>query len=458
MLFSSITFLYYFLLLLIIVYFIVPNKYKNITLLIFSLLFYFLGEPKYIIVLLLSCVLNYIFGKLVTSKNKKLFLLLAVIYNILQLLIFKYTDFFISNFNLLFKTSIPFMHIVMPIGISFFTFQTLGYVIDVYNDKHKPASSLIDFMTYVCLFPQLVAGPIVRYRDIKEELTNRTLSYSKFSEGVKRFIIGLSKKVLLANVLGEALGSLVEVNFLSSWLKPIIFTLQLYFDFSGYSDMAIGLGLIFGFRFLENFNYPLIASSITDFWRRWHISLSSWFRDYVYIPLGGNRVSKLKWIRNIFIVWFLTGFWHGASWNFIIWGLYFGVILVIEKLFLAKYLEKTKILKYVYSLTIIIISFLIFNSNSLNEITISLKNMFFINNIPFSSKETVYYLKNYFFLLVIAIIAATPLFKNIICKIKKTKFGIMIDILEPVVYTCLLTLTTAFLIDASFNPFLYFRF
>ena len=298
MLFSSITFIYYFLPILLIVYFIVPSRYRNLVLLIFSLLFYFLGEPKYIIVLILSCVINYVFSKLMIKKKTKILLILAIIYNVGQLLIFKYTDFFIENVNSLFGFDIEFMRIVMPIGISFFTFQALGYVIDVYNEKHPPANSLMEFMTYISLFPQLIAGPIVRYADVRDALKNRTTNFSKMSEGIKRFIIGLSKKVLLANILGEFVELCVEETLLSSWLRPIAFTLQIYFDFSGYSDMAIGLGLMFGFRFLENFNYPLIASSITDFWRRWHISLSSWFRDYVYIPLGGNRVSKLKFIRN----------------------------------------------------------------------------------------------------------------------------------------------------------------
>ena len=350
------------------------------------------------------------------------------------------------------------MYIVMPIGISFFTFQALGYVVDVYNENHKPAKNIFDFMTYVCLFPQLIAGPIVRYSDIENELYNRTTSYNKFSEGIKRFTIGLSKKVLIANVLGEFATLLIEETVLSSWLKPILFTLQIYFDFSGYSDMAIGLGLMFGFNFKENFNYPLIASSITDFWRRWHISLSSWFRDYVYIPLGGNRVTVLKWIRNLFIVWFLTGFWHGASWNFIIWGLYFGVLLVIEKIFFKKYLDKTKIIKYIYTSIIVIISFLIFNSNTTTEIINSLKNMFFINDIPLTSNESLYYFKSNLLLLIISIISATPLLKNIITKIKNTKLKILIDVLEPIVYLLLLILCTAYLIDASFNPFLYFRF
>ncbi len=459
MIFSSIVFIYYFLPLLLLIYFLVPSSWKNFILLVFSLLFYFLGEPKYIIVLILSCIINYFLSKLIEKrKHKKLYLTIACIYNIGQLLIFKYTDFFISNINNLFHSNIPFMYIVMPIGISFFTFQALGYVIDVYKGKHKSAPNLLVFMTYVCLFPQLIAGPIVRYSDINKELVSRTHTFDKTYEGIKRFIIGLSKKVLLANVLGEFSKSLVTDTLLASWLKPISFTLQIYFDFSGYSDMAIGLGLILGFRFLENFNYPLIAKSITDFWRRWHISLSSWFRDYVYIPLGGNRVKKIKWLRNILIVWFLTGFWHGASWNFIIWGLYFGILLIIEKLFLGKYLEKTKVLKYIYTLLIVVISFLIFNANSVSEIFMSLKNMFMLNNIPLTDKVTNYYFRSYLVLLIISIISATPLIKVLTTKIKSSKYKIILDILEPITYLGLLTLSTAFLIDASFNPFLYFRF
>ena len=459
MIFSSILFLYYFLPLLLIIYFIIPSKYKNLVLLTFSLIFYFLGEPKYIIILLISCVINYILSKQIgKNKHSKLYLIIALILNIGTLFIFKYTDFFISNINNIFNTNIGYMYLVMPIGISFFTFQALGYIIDVYNKKHKPAKNIINYMTYICLFPQLIAGPIVRYSTIENELETRTHNYDNFANGVKRFIIGLSKKVLLANVLGEFTKSFLTETVLSSWLKPIGYTLQIYFDFSGYSDMAIGLGLMFGFKFLENFNYPLIASSITDFWRRWHISLSSWFRDYVYIPLGGNRVNKLKWLRNLFVVWFLTGFWHGASWNFIIWGLYFGIILVIEKLFIGKYIEKTKIFKHIYSLIIIVISFLIFNSNTTNEIFNSLKNMFFLNNLEIVNNETIYYLRSYLVLLIIAIISATPLIKNIILKLNQTKTKNIISLLEPITYIILLILSTAFLIDESFNPFLYFRF
>ena len=462
MLFSSIIFIYFFIPLLILVYFITPKKYRNIPLLIFSLIFYFLGEPKYIIILILCCTINYYISKLMVhkkyKKHKKKLLLLALIYDIGQLLYFKYTDFFITNINNIFNLDLSLLHVIMPIGISFFTFQIIAYIADVYKGVHKPSKNLLDFTMYVSLFPQLIAGPIVRYADVEKEITKRETNFNKFSEGIKRFVIGLAKKVLLANVLGEFAGLLVEETVLSAWLKPILFTLQIYFDFSGYSDMAIGLGLMLGFHFLENFNYPLIAKSITDFWRRWHMSLSSWFRDYVYIPLGGNRVSKLKWIRNLFIVWFLTGFWHGANWNFIIWGLYFGTLLVIEKFLLGKLLEKTKIIKYIYTSIIVIISFLIFSVETVPEIITNLKNMFLLSDIPFTSLETNYYLRSYLVLLIISIIGATPLFKIIIGKLKETKLKIVIDILEPIYLISLLLLCTAFLIDASFNPFLYFRF
>jgi len=460
MLFSSIVFIYYFLPLLLIVYFIVPKKYKNLVLLLFSLIFYFIGEPKYIIILLSSCIINYYLGIQIEKKNKpKIFLILAILYNVIQLLIFKYTDFFIQNINNIFHSKIPLLYIVMPIGISFFTFQTLGYVIDIYQKKHSSAKNLLDFMMYVCLFPQLVAGPIVRYSDIATQVTNRDINYETFSEGIKRFVSGLSKKVLLANVLGEFTQSILVETVLSSWVKPIFYTLQIYFDFSGYSDMAIGLGLMFGFHFKENFNYPLIAISITSFWRKWHISLSSWFRDYIYIPLGGNRVSKVKWFRNIFIVWFLTGFWHGASWNFIIWGLYFCIILLLEKIFLKKYLDKMKFVNHIYSLIIIVISFLIFSVNSTTELLDNLKNMFFLNKLPVINHEIIYQLKNYLVLFIVAIIASTPIMSIIIKKLRNTsKLNKVINILEPIYYLLLLIMSTAFLIDASFNPFLYFRF
>ena len=460
MLFSSITFLYYFLPILLIIYLIVPSKFKNIVLLMFSLLFYFYGEPKYILILLLSCFINYIAARLIEKyrNHSKKILILVILYNIVQLLYFKYTDFLIININSLLNTNFGLLRVIMPIGISFFTFQTLSYVIDVYKTDVKASNSFINFATYVSLFPQLVAGPIVRYKTIAEELENRNTNYYNFGNGVKRFIIGLAKKILIANVIGElctSLSGMESVTVLSSWINAIGFTLQIYFDFSGYSDMAIGLGLMFGFHFLENFNYPFIAKSITDFWRRWHISLSSFFRDYVYIPLGGNRVSKIRWFRNIFIVWFLTGFWHGAAWNFIIWGLYFAVLLLLEKNIWGKYLEKTKVFKYVYSLFFVVISFVIFNSNSLTEVIDSLKNMFFINKIDFINSETIYHIRNYIVILIIASIASTPIIKNIFNKLKNNN---ILSVLEIIYYMVLLIVITAFLIDSSFNPFLYFRF
>lgn len=457
MLFSSITFLFYFLPILLIIYFIVPKKFKNLVLFIFSLFFYFYGEPKYGFLLLLSCIINYIMGNLIDKHRKygKIFLIIAFVYDIGSLLYFKYLDFFIENINNIFKSEILLFNIIMPIGISFFTFQTISYVVDIYNKKVEPSKSFLNFATYVCLFPQLVAGPIVRYETIANELKNRESNFDTFALGVKRFTIGLAKKVLIANLLGEmctSLASLPNGSVMSYLFQTVGYTLQIYFDFSGYSDMAIGLGLFFGFHFLENFNYPLIASSITDFWRRWHISLSSFFRDYVYIPLGGNRVSLLKWIRNIFIVWFLTGFWHGASWNFILWGLYFASFLVLEKKIYGKYLNNTKVFKYIYTIILVVISFVIFNSQSLNDIKIFLSSMFGLNNLPLINNETLYYIRSYLVLLIIAIIASTPSLKVIGNKLKKLEF------LEPVIYIGIIILVTAYLVDTSFNPFLYFRF
>ena len=460
MLFSSITFLYYFLPIVLIIYLITPNKLKNSVLLIFSLLFYFYGEPSYIIILLLTSFINYLSARLIEKyRNKaKLILVFAILYNIIQLLYFKYADFFIININNILNINLGLLRVLMPIGISFFTFQTLSYVVDVYKKEVKASKSFLDFTTYVSLFPQLIAGPIVRYKDIEKQLNKRKTTFDDFGNGVKRFIIGLSKKVLIANVLGELCASITcisEITVIASWINAIAFTLQIYFDFSGYSDMAIGLGLMFGFHFLENFNYPFIAKSITDFWRRWHISLSSFFRDYIYIPLGGNRVNKLKWFRNIFIVWFLTGFWHGAAWNFIIWGLFFAILLILEKLVWGKYIDKTKVFKYIYTIFFVIISFTIFNANSLNEVLINLKNMFLINNIKIINLETIYYIRNYIVILIIAIIASTPLLKLIVNKIK---YKTILDILEVIILFILLIVVTAFLVDSSFNPFLYFRF
>ena len=463
MLFTSISFLYYFLPIVLILYFITPKKYRNYILLIFSIIFYMYGEPKYVILMLVEIIVAY-FGALLIDKYKsKEIFLITIIIHIGLLCVFKYTDLFIGTINSIFKTNISFLNIALPIGISFYTFQILSYVIDVYRGKVKVQKNILKLATYVSLFPQLIAGPIVRYETICGELDNRDETIEKFSLGVRRFIIGLAKKVLIANMLGELCTkfSLVdERSVLFYWIFAISYMLQVYFDFSAYSDMAIGLGKMFGFTFLENFNYPFISKSITEFWRRWHISLSSWFKDYVYIPLGGSRKGTLKLVRNILIVWFLTGIWHGAAYNFILWGLFIGVFLVIEKLWLSKYISKLpKVLRNIYVLFIIMISFIMFNAGSINEAFFNIKGLFGLNKEVFINNYTIYYLKSYLIVLIIAIFGATPLFKNIIEKLKKSKcLNKIINILEPIFLVILLLLVTAYLIDSSYNPFLYFRF
>lgn len=463
MLFTSISFLYYFLPTIIILYFITPKKYRNYILLIFSIIFYMYGEPKYVILMLVEILVAY-FGALLIDKYKsKEIFLITIIIHIGLLCVFKYTDLFIGTINSIFKTNISFLNIALPIGISFYTFQILSYVIDVYRGKVKVQKNILKLATYVSLFPQLIAGPIVRYETICDELDNRDETIEKFSLGTRRFIIGLAKKVLIANMLGELCTkfSLVdERSVLFYWIFAISYMLQVYFDFSAYSDMAIGLGKMFGFTFLENFNYPFISKSITEFWRRWHISLSSWFKDYVYIPLGGSRKGTLKLVRNILIVWFLTGIWHGAAYNFILWGLFIGVFLVIEKLWLSKYISKLpKFLRNIYVLFIIMISFIMFNAGSINEAFFNIKGLFGLNKEVFINNYTIYYLKSYLIVLIIAIFGATPLFKNIIEKLKKSKcLNKIINILEPIFLVILLLLVTAYLIDSSYNPFLYFRF
>ena len=463
MLFTSISFLYYFLPTIIILYFITPKKYRNYILLIFSIIFYMYGEPKYVILMLVEILVAY-FGALLIDKYKsKEIFLVTIIIHIGLLCVFKYTDLFIGTINSIFKTNISFLNIALPIGISFYTFQILSYVIDVYRGKVKVQKNILKLATYVSLFPQLIAGPIVRYETICDELDNRDETIEKFSLGVRRFIIGLAKKVLIANMLGELCTkfSLVdERSVLFYWIFAISYMLQVYFDFSAYSDMAIGLGKMFGFTFLENFNYPFISKSITEFWRRWHISLSSWFKDYVYIPLGGSRKGILKLVRNILIVWFLTGIWHGAAYNFILWGLFIGVFLVIEKLWLSKYISKLpKFLRNIYVLFIIMISFIMFNAGSINEAFFNIKGLFGLNKEVFINNYTIYYLKSYLIVLIIAIFGATPLFKNIIEKLKKSKcLNKITNILEPIFLVILLLLVTAYLIDSSYNPFLYFRF
>ena len=467
MLFSSISFLYYFLPITLTVYFICKNKYRNIILLISSLFFYFYGEPKYTILMLISAFSAYVHGILIDKfrdkKYSKVFLVSGVSINLGILVVFKYGDFIIKNINYIFSSNINLLRLTLPIGISFYTFQTLSYVVDVYTNKAKVCRRFTNFATYVCLFPQLIAGPIVRYTTIEDELQNRTQSFEKFAYGVNRFIIGLAKKVILSNNLGllvSIISKSDEKSILSYWIVAVVFTLQIYFDFSGYSDMAIGLGRIFGFDFLENFNYPFISKSIKEFWRRWHISLSTFFRDYLYIPLGGNRVSKFRWIFNLFVVWSLTGLWHGDSWNFILWGLYFALLLIIENLFLQKLLNKLPvIIQHIYAKFFIIISFVIFNNENMKDLFNSLYNIFNFKNLILYNDFSIYYLKSYSIILIISIIASTPLLKNIIDKINESKKGEKVMSLMNVIFNVvILIVVTGYLIDGSFNPFLYFRF
>jgi len=466
-LFSSISFLYYFLPITLTVYFICKNKYRNIILLISSLFFYFYGEPKYTILMLISAFSAYVHGILIDKfrdkKYSKVFLVSGLSINLGILVIFKYGDFIIKNISYIFSLNINLLRLTLPIGISFYTFQTLSYVVDVYTNKAKVCRRFTNFATYVCLFPQLIAGPIVRYTTIEDELQNRTHSFEKFAYGVNRFIIGLAKKVILSNNLGllvSIISKSDEKSILSYWIVAVVFTLQIYFDFSGYSDMAIGLGRIFGFDFLENFNYPFISKSIKEFWRRWHISLSTFFRDYLYIPLGGNRVSKFRWIFNLFVVWSLTGLWHGDSWNFILWGLYFALLLIIENLFLQKLLNKLPvIIQHIYAKFFIIISFVIFNNENMKDLFNSLYNMFNFKNLILYNDFSIYYLKSYSIILIISIIASTPLLKNIIDKINESKKGEKVMSLMNVIFNVvILIVVTGYLIDGSFNPFLYFRF
>ena len=467
MLFSSVSFLYYFLPITLILYFVSKDKYKNIILLLASLFFYFYGEPKYTVLMLISAFSAYIHGILIEKFREKgyskLFLVSGLVVSLGILIVFKYMDFIIKNINYISNSNIKLLRLVLPIGISFYTFQGLSYIVDVYKKDAKVCRSFVDFATYVCLFPQLIAGPIVRYTTIEDELKNRTHSFDKFAYGVNRFVVGLAKKVILANNLGMIVDIMTKSNeksVLSYWMVAIFFSLQIYYDFSGYSDMAIGLGRMFGFDFLENFNYPFISKSIKEFWRRWHISLSSFFRDYVYIPLGGNRVSRGRWIFNLLIVWSLTGLWHGDSWNFILWGLYFALLLIIENLFLQNILSKLPaLIQHIYAKFFIIISFVIFNNENIKDLWSSLYNMFNFRGVDLYNDFSTYYLKSYTVLLIVSVIGATPILKNIIQKVNKNVTGQkVVSTINPILNIVLLVVVTAYLIDGSFNPFLYFRF
>ena len=470
MVFSSILFLFYFLPLILIIYFIAPKKYRNYILFLSSLVFYAWGEPKYIWIMLFSTVLDYTCGRKIhyfkeqkSFKKAKMWLMVSVIVNVSLLGFFKYSDFFISNLNSVFSLNLPLLNLLLPIGISFYTFQTMSYTIDLYRGEVDVQKSIISFGTYVTLFPQLIAGPIVRYKTVANEIDNRTESYSLFARGIKRFIIGLGKKVLLANNIGLIWSNISRGDYdpsvMTTWIGIIAFSFQIYFDFSGYSDMAIGLGNIFGFNFLENFNYPYMSKSITEFWRRWHISLGTWFREYVYIPLGGNRKGINFQIRNILIVWALTGIWHGASWNFLFWGLYFGIILSIEKLFLLQRLEKMpSFIRRIYSLSLILLSWVIFAFDSLQEGLKFIGSLFGSGNIDLYNSDSLYLITTNIVLISILFIGSTDIPKKIWSFLYDKYQGSFIYISENIGLLIVLILSVSYLVDQSYNPFLCFRF
>ncbi|MCI6745911.1 MAG: MBOAT family protein [Anaerolactibacter massiliensis] len=464
MVFSSLTFLFAYLPIVLAVYYLVPMRWRNLVLLLVSLFFYGWGEPVYILVMIFSILMNWIFGNFISRyrdsdrKKAKHFLVGCIVVNLALLGFFKYWDFFASNLNHL-GLSLPILRLSLPIGISFYTFQTMSYPIDLYRKQTDPQKSLVSFGAYVCMFPQLIAGPIVRYVDVAKQLDHRTLSRQSFYDGTRRFIVGLCKKVLLANNAGQVFETISQLpvserSVLTAWLGIILYAFQIYFDFSGYSDMAIGLGKMLGFDFPENFNYPYISDSITEFWRRWHMTLSFWFRDYVYIPLGGNRHGLKRQLINIMIVWLLTGFWHGASWNFVLWGVYYGVILIMEKLFLLKWLKKSPgWVRHVYTIFVFLIGWVLFAFTDLNAIGGYLSSLFFASGVLADGRAW-FYLRDNMVLLIVSTIACTPIAKTG-WNILNTEKG---EVLVPVLTVAGLAVCTAFIVDASYNPFLYFRF
>ena len=466
MLFSSISFLYLFLPVLL-VYYVVPKSWRNHVLLIASLLFYFVGEPVYVTLLIFSSLSDFFHSLYIEkhrgTKKAKIALTSSIIINLGMLGFFKYTDFLIGAVNGLLGTAIPLTGIELPIGISFFTFQTMSYTIDVYRGDAKAEKNLATMATFVCLFPQLVAGPIVRYLDVDRELHQRSITLDSLYSGAVRFAVGLGKKVLIANAMGSLCAdyrAVTEGSVAFAWVYAAAFALQIYFDFAGYSDMAIGLGRMLGFNFPENFDYPFISATISEFWRRWHMTLGGWFRDYLYIPLGGNRVSKGRWIFNTAVVWAATGLWHGAAWNFLWWGVYFGVLLVCEKLVWGGLLKKLGgFWRRVYVLPLLLISFAIFNASSMQQLTGDLKNMIGLGGLPLWSFETGYYLRSYAVLLLAAVVGATPLPKKLWLRFAATRAGQAVSVVaEPLFILAMLLIGTAYLVDGSFNPFLYFRF
>jgi len=452
-------------------YFAVPRKLKNLVLLIFSLVFYAWGEPKYVLIMLASITVAFVTGIFADKSRYKekaelkarLSMIIAIVWNLGFLFFFKYTNLFIKTANDIGGFGIKALEIALPIGISFYSFQTLSYVIDVYKGEVKAQRNILNLATYVALFPQLIAGPIVRYQTIEEQLTKRKESFELFSAGVKRFTYGLAKKVILANAAGalfEELSAMSNdrLSVLAAWLGIIAYTFQIFFDFSGYSDMAIGLGKMFGFEFLENFDYPYISKSITEFWRRWHISLSTWFRDYVYIPLGGNRKGKGRQVFNIMLVWALTGFWHGASWNFMGWGVYFGILLLLEKFIWGKALQKTpSAVQHIYAMFFVVIGWALFAYDDTERLINNLKNMFGLNGLPIINDMTVSKMLGFAVTFVILIIASTPLCRWLGTKIK-AKSVAAFDVVQTLSIPVLLILSAAYLVSSSYNPFLYFRF
>ncbi|ABR48143.1 membrane bound O-acyl transferase, MBOAT family protein [Alkaliphilus metalliredigens QYMF] len=468
MVFSSLLFTFAFLPVTVVLYYSLGKNFKNIVLLTASLFFYAWGEPVYVVLMCSSILMNYCIGRLigegdVSRQKKKLYLIISLVLNLGCLAYFKYFGMIISTISSIGGWNLNVSTPALPIGISFYTFQILSYVIDVYREKIKPQKSLILCAVYITMFPQLVAGPIVNYVDIESQLTDRRMTFNKFYSGMQRFLCGLAKKVLLANNIGllwsevKAMPS-IEISVFMAWAGIIAFTLQIYFDFSGYSDMAIGLGKMFGFRFKENFQYPYISQSITEFWRRWHISLGSWFREYVYIPLDGSRVGKKKMIRNLFIVWFITGLWHGASWNFVLWGLYFGTLLLIEKLFLQKSMTGwPKAVRHVYLLLFVVIGWVFFEFTNLNDVLNFLRLMFGIGGNEFIDNQGIVKLKAYAFLYIVCIIATTPWPKKLVLLFEKTHSSFY-RVAVNLYYCGLILMSTAYMVGSTFNPFIYFRF
>ena len=461
MVFSSIPFLYYFLPAVLGLYFLVPRKLKNAVLLVSSLFFYGWGEPRLLWLMVFTIVLFYGCGLAIeksrTPRGKKLWLILSVVISLGLLAVFKYADFFIGSFNTITGLGLPLLKLALPVGISFYTFQSLSYTIDVYRGTVPAQRDPIAFGAYMALFPQLIAGPIVRYVDVARELESRTHSWENLALGLRRFLTGLGKKVILADnfaLLIRLFRDSGEPSVLFAWMYAAAFMGNIYFDFSGYSDMAIGLGRILGFRFIENFNYPYLSKSVTEFWRRWHMSLGSWFRDYVYIPLGGNRVSKSRWIFNILTVWMLTGLWHGAAWNFVLWGLLFAVLLLLEK-WLPGLQKLPSFLRHGYVLLTVMLSFVLFNAESFAQLGSDFAALFGLGGLPVITAETLYYLKSYAPLFAIGILGATPLVRDTANRLYAYKW---VQALEPLVLMGLLLVCTAYLVDGSFSPFLYFRF